>query len=51
MHKLAKFEYIPPVIVETPIRASGHPSSGIDRTVAENCQMLCRECNRRKSGK
>ena len=21
------------------------------RTVAENCQMLCRECNRRKSGK
>ncbi|MBR6131629.1 MAG: HNH endonuclease [Bacteroidales bacterium] len=24
-------------------------SSG--RTVAKNCQMLCRECNRRKSGK
>ena len=21
------------------------------RTIAENCQMLCRECNRRKSGK
>ncbi|MBO6005266.1 MAG: HNH endonuclease, partial [Paludibacteraceae bacterium] len=21
------------------------------RTVAENCQMLCRECNRRKSGR
>ena len=21
------------------------------KTVAENCQMLCRECNRRKSGK
>ena len=21
------------------------------RTVAENCQMLCRDCNRRKSGK
>jgi len=21
------------------------------RTVADNCQMLCRECNRRKSGK
>ena len=21
------------------------------RTVAENCQMLCRECNRRKGGK
>lgn len=21
------------------------------RTVAENCQMFCRECNRRKSGK
>lgn len=20
------------------------------RTVAENCQMLCRECNRRKGG-
>ncbi|MBP9994781.1 MAG: HNH endonuclease [bacterium] len=25
------------------------PKSG--RTIAENCQMLCRECNRRKSGK
>ena len=21
------------------------------RTIADNCQMLCRECNRRKSGK
>ena len=21
------------------------------RTIAENCQMLCKECNRRKSGK
>ncbi|MBR5957941.1 MAG: HNH endonuclease [Salinivirgaceae bacterium] len=21
------------------------------RTIAENCQMLCRDCNRRKSGK
>ncbi|MBQ2051320.1 MAG: HNH endonuclease, partial [Paludibacteraceae bacterium] len=21
------------------------------RTVADNCQMLCRECNRRKSGR
>lgn len=28
----------------TPWRAGG-------RTVAENCQMLCKECNRRKSGK
>ena len=28
----------------TPWHAGGH-------TIAENCQMLCRECNRRKSGK
>ena len=21
------------------------------RTIAENCQMLCKDCNRRKSGK
>lgn len=28
----------------TPWKESG-------RTIAENCQMLCRECNRRKSDK
>ncbi len=27
------------------------PWSKGGRTIAENCQMLCRECNRRKSGK
>jgi len=27
------------------------PWSKGGKTIAENCQMLCKECNRRKSGK